>query len=404
MITVEEHLAAVLALAEPLDAELMPVAEGFGRTLARPMVARFAVPPFDNSAMDGYAVRAVDVERIPCRLPVVADIPAGATTRCAISPGEAARIMTGAPMPAGADAVVPVEDTDQPSGAAPLPEVVEVLRGVIAHRHVRRRGEDVEVGTGVLEIGQTWTAEAAAAAASVGYGEVWLRRRARVAVLATGDELVAPGLGLSHGQIPDSNSVLIAGLIGRSGAEVALTRAVRDDPAEFRSALELASAADVVVTSGGVSAGAFEVVRQSLVEDVSFVKVAMQPGKPQGVGTLLAADGRRVPILCLPGNPVSVSVSAHVFLAPLLDALHARESRRIRLSARAAVGWRSPAGRRQFVPVAFDGVTVTPTHGLGSGSHLIASLHRANALAVVAEDVTRVEADDEVAVELVAFR
>lgn len=404
MISVEEHLAAVVALASPLEPDAVAIGAGIGRVLAEDVLARVSVPPFDNSAMDGFAVRAADVAATPARLPVVADIPAGATGRFAIGPGEAARIMTGAPMPEGADAVVPVEDSDQPSGPSPLPEFVELRRAVAPGRNVRRRGEDTEAGVPVLAAGETLTAEAAAAAASVGWGEVRLRRRARVAVLATGDELVAPGGGLAHGQIPDSNSVLLAGLVRRFGAEVFFARAVGDDPAEFRSALAEAAVADAIVTSGGVSAGAFEVVRQSVDGEVDFRKVAMQPGKPQGAGTVQSADGRRVPMLCLPGNPVSVSVSAHVFLRPLLDVLHGRVRPTFALSGRAAVGWSSPEGRRQFVPVVFDGVTVTPTHALGSGSHLIASLHRANALAVVAEEATRVEAGELVPVQLTLDR
>ncbi|MFT3876944.1 MAG: molybdopterin molybdotransferase MoeA [Propioniciclava sp.] len=368
MITVEQYLERVLALATPLPAQECPVASGFGRVLDEDLVARLAVPPFDNSAMDGFAVRSADTSagadtrfaqadpaterrvgsadtsvRADTRLAhvdsaterrvgsadssvgddspaglvmlrVVGDIPAGASSAPKVGPGEAARIMTGAPMPIGADTVVPVEDTDQPLGDAPLPGFVQVP-AVAPGRNVRGAGEDVRVGEVVLRRGQIWTPAAAGAAASIGYATVRLRRRPRVAVLATGSELVAPGEPLGFGQIPDSNSILLAGLIEGFGGEVVVSRAVGDDPGEFRDALADASGADLIVTSGGVSVGAFEVVRQVVEGEIEFVRVAMQPGKPQACGRL----GEQA-LLALPGNPVSVFVSAWVFLRPLLAA------------------------------------------------------------------------------------
>lgn len=283
MLTVEEYLDRVVALATPLPSEPCPVGSGFGRVLDEDVVARFAVPPFDNSAMDGFAVRAADVTAGPTRLRVVGDIPAGAASAPTVGAGEAARIMTGAPMPPGADAVVMVEDTDQEQGDVPLPESVAVVP-VAAGKNVRRAGEDVAVGDLVLRAGERWTPAAAGAASSIGYATVRLRRRPKVAVLATGTELVAPGEPIGFGQIPDSNSVLIAGLVERFGGEVVCARAVSDDVEDFRAALAEAAEADVIVTSGGVSVGAFEVVRQVVEGDIEFVKVAMQPGKPQACG------------------------------------------------------------------------------------------------------------------------
>lgn len=285
MLTVEEYLDRVVALATPLPSEPCPVGSGFGRVLDEDVVARFAVPPFDNSAMDGFAVRAADVTAGPTRLRVVGDIPAGAASAPTVGAGEAARIMTGAPMPPGADAVVMVEDTDQEQGDVPLPESVAVVP-VAAGKNVRRAGEDVAVGDLVLRAGERWTPAAAGAASSIGYATVRLRRRPKVAVLATGTELVAPGEPIGFGQIPDSNSVLIAGLVERFGGEVVCARAVSDDVEDFRAALAEAAEADVIVTSGGVSVGAFEVVRQVVEGDIEFVKVAMQPGKPQACGSL----------------------------------------------------------------------------------------------------------------------
>lgn len=397
MRSVEDHLTAVLALGERLDAEQAPVGSGYGRTLAADVAAVVAVPPFDNSAMDGFAVRAADLEP-GARLMVVGDIPAGATSVPWVGPGEAARIMTGAPMPTGADTVVPVELTDQPSGAADLPATVEVREVVTEGRHVRGRGEDVAVGDVVLPAGLRWSPAAASSAASLGHGTVPLVRRPRVAVLATGSELVAAGRPLGFGQIPDSNSILLAGLCEGWGAEVAMVESVSDDPAHFRAALARAIDADLVLTSGGVSVGAFEVVRQVVEGDISFDKVAMQPGKPQASGLLAWPDGRRVPMLGLPGNPVSVFVSAWVYARPLLAKLGGWSDAWPSSLLPATVGWSGPEGRRQFVPVKISEEGVTPVHRLGSGSHLVASLALADGLAVVPEDVTTVAAGETVTV------
>lgn len=296
-------------------------------------------------------------------------------------------------MPPGADAVVPVEDTDQPLGDAPLPETV--LVGVAtAGTHVRRRGEDVAVGDVVLRRGQRWTPAAAGSAASAGHATVRLRRRPKVAVLATGSELVPAGEPLGFGQIPDSNSFLISGLVESFGGEVLLARAVSDDVDDFRAALAEAADADVIVTSGGVSVGAFEVVRQVVEGEVEFVKVAMQPGKPQGCGRLRRPDGTAQALLALPGNPVSVFVSAWVYLRPLLAAFQGVDApwRSMRLPA--AEGWKTPPGRRQYIPVVLTDDGVRRSHRLGSGSHLVASLHLAEALAVVPEDVEAVVLGD----------
>lgn len=416
MIEVEEHLTAVVALATPVPAEEIPISAAGGRVLAEDLVARLAVPPFDNSAMDGFAVRAADltltspepgstmtspepVEGI--ELEVVGDIPAGAAELPPVGPGQAVRIMTGAPLPAGADAVVPVEATDQPLGDVPLPATVRVIEPVSAGRHIRRAGEDVAPGDPVLSAGQVMTPAAVSAAISVGHGSVLVRRRPRVAVLSTGTELVAPGTSPGIGQIPDSNSALLAGLAERFGAEVVLARAVSDEPDEFRRALVEAGGADAVVTSGGVSVGAFEVVRQVTEGQVDFVTVAMQPGKPQGRGMVRVGDGRQVPMLALPGNPVSVFVSAWVFLRPLVARLAGTDAPWRSLRVAVAQGWRTPPGRRQYAPVVFESGAVRSTHRLGSGSHLVASLPAAQGLAVVPAEVDEVAAGDELEVFLI---
>ena len=401
MLSVEEYLARIVGLATVLPVEDVPIGEGVGQVLAEDLRARFAVPPFDNSAMDGFAVRAADLAP-GVRLRVVGDIPAGASSAPEVGEGECARIMTGAPLPPGADAIVPVELTDQPMGDAPLPAEVEVREVVSEGQHVRRRGGDVAEGDMVLRAGTVWGPEATGAASSIGYATVPLRRRPRVAVLSTGDELVEPGEDLGFGQVPDSNSYLLAGLVTRFGGEVVLRRAVGDDQAEFRAALDEALAADVVVTTGGVSVGAFEVVRQVTEGDeISFERVNMQPGKPQASGLLRAPDGRGVAFMGLPGNPVSAWVSAWLFLRPLLLAFTVPERVASEERGRRPVEgrlhpdtfvlpvretWRKTTERRQYIPVKVVDGGVAPSHALGSGSHLIGSLHLADGIAIVPAD------------------
>lgn len=376
MRTVEQHVEAVLALAEPLQPGIAAVRPDPYTVLGADVSARLPVPAFDNSAMDGFAVRSDDVRPIPCVLDVVGDIPAGAAAEAELGAGEAMRIMTGAPLPPGADAIVPVEDTDQPPGDVPLPARVEIRTAPVPGRHVRRRGEDVGIGDLVLSAGSAATPAAAAAAASVGWGEWLVTRRPRVLVVATGSELVAPGTQPGPGQIPDSNGLLLCGLVEQFGGVVAGTVRVGDDPADFEAALD--APADLIVTTGGVSAGAFEVVRQATAASVEFVKVAMQPGKPQGFG-----HWGGVPLIALPGNPVSVFVSAWLFVRPLLAKLAGRPTQLPARRLPAAEGWTPPPNRRQYVPVTTSSDGVRRAHALGSGSHAVASLHLADALAVV---------------------
>lgn len=405
MKSVEAHFAEILALGEPTPVVVKPLIDSIGLTLAEDVAALVAVPPFTNSAMDGFAVQATDVAAAgpgsPVTLQVRGDVPAGGVTAASVSRGTAIRIMTGAPLPAGADAVVPVEDTDHAAGPADVPATVEIRAAVAAGRHVRHAGEDVAVGEVVLPAGTILNAAAVAAAASIGYGELPVHRRPRVAILATGDELAAPGEKLRPGMIPDSNSLLLAGLTTAAGGEVWQRRAVGDDVAEFGQAIRDSLGADLIVTSGGVSAGAFDVVK-AFGGGLSFTKVAMQPGKPQGSGRLTAPDGRSVPVVTLPGNPVSVFVSFHLFVAPLLAKLAGTQAPTFTRTAVAAAEWHSPPGRRQYTPVAFTAhegkFACLPVHRLGSGSHLIASLHKADGLAVVPEGVDDVTIGDELTV------
>ncbi|MFW7415638.1 gephyrin-like molybdotransferase Glp [Demequina sp. SO4-18] len=387
----ESHVARALALVAPLEAQSRPLSRALGLTSVRDVAARDASPPFDNSAMDGYAVRSDEVRAAttasPVRLPVAGETAAGAPP-AELRAGAAWRIMTGAPMPAGADAVVPAESTD--GGTA----WVEIARGVDAGRHVRRAGEDARPGDVIVRAGETLTAARLAALAAVGVSEVVVVRPARVAVIATGDELVDAGQALGPGQIHDSNSVLLAGLVREAGAEPVVMERASDAPEQLLERLAAADA-DLIVTTGGVSVGAYDVVKAALAgAGVEFVRVAMQPGKPQGLG---AVHG--TPIACLPGNPVSVLVSFAVIVAPMLERLRGEPTPGggDPETATVARGWRAALGRRQFMPVRFTGPrTVEPATAGGSGSHLIASLAAAQALADVPADVDDVTAGDTV--------
>ena len=444
MIPLEDYVARVLEAIVPLASTQVTLGEAHGRILTEDVSAAVPVPPWTNSAMDGYAVRAAETSgasaQAPVVLPVAGDVPAGAAPT-PLAPGSAQRIMTGAMLPEGADAVVKVEDTDQAPGPHPLPERVEIRAAAREGLNVRRAGENVRAGDSVMAAGTRLSAAAVSALASVGLGSVPVAARARVAVVSTGAELRDAGESLAPGAIPDSNGLLLTGLVSEHGADCVSVARSGDSAEELAAVLRRAAAgADLIVTSGGVSAGAFDPLtmlahadqREGAPVHLDFVKVAMQPGKPQGHGWVRADDGRRVPIICLPGNPVSVLVSFTTIVAPALARLADVDSSlpdlpgQPTLTARAAAAWRTPPGRRQHVPVRFTepptepaagsgadagdrigalsgpdaapdaGASwVTPTHRLGSGSHLVASLPAAQALAVVAAEVESVEVGDE---------
>lgn len=392
MRTVEEHQAVVDALLRPLPEESVPVTAAHGRVLARDVSAAVALPGFDNSAMDGYAARWAEVSRAPVTLPVADDIPAGRTDVVPLAPGTVQRIMTGAPLPAGADVVVPVELTDGGT------DVVGIRDSPAAGTHLRAAGEDIAEGAVALQAGSPLGAAQLGLAAAVGLTELPVRRRPRVLVLSTGSELVAPGRPLLPGQIYESNSLLLVAAVEDAGGEARRLHFVPDDVDQFLATVrsEVASA-DLLVTSGGVSAGAYEVVKDAFRElgTVEFAKVAMQPGGPQGAGTV---DG--VPVVTLPGNPVSAFVSFEVFVRPALRrAMGYTHPDRLHVPARLTGPLRSPAGRRQFLRGRFDGGQVSQVGG--PGSHLVAHLARANCLVVVPEDVTELPAGAEVDVVLI---
>lgn len=407
--TVEEQLALVLAEVATLPSERVATAAAAGRTTAAPVRAGVDIPVFENSAMDGFAVRFADVraatDAAPSRLRVVADLPAGTAFDPDLGPGEAARIMTGSPVPTAADTVVPFEHTAGGLDDS-LGEVAVLVPPPAPGAHVRRRASDLSAGDVVIDAGVLLGPLQIAAAAAAGVGELEVTRVPRVVVISTGDELVAPGLPLRRGQIPESNSILLAGLAAAAGADVVLRASVDDTDASLLAVLRDAqdAGADVVITSGGVSAGAYEVVKNALSGDIAFPKVAMQPGKPQGFGRLAAG-----PLLfALPGNPVSSAVSFEVFVRPALMRMLGRAALHrdvIRLPA--TTGWRTPPGRRQYLPASIDrsdatGWRVGPATAGGSGSHLAGGLARAEAYAVVPAEVEEVREGDLVDVMLIS--
>ena len=393
--TVEEHQAVVTALIRPLPEEVVALPEAHGRVLARDVAAAVALPGFDNSAMDGYAARWAEVSdaaREPVRLPVADDIPAGRTHVVPLAPGTVQRIMTGAPLPSGADVVIPVEMTDRGT------DVVEIRDAPAAGTHLRAAGEDIAEGAVALTAGTPLGAAQLGLAAAVGLTSLPVRRRPRILVLSTGSELVAPGRPLQPGQIYESNSALLVAAVEDAGGEARRLHFVPDDVDQFLATVraELAGA-DLLITSGGVSAGAYEVVKDAFgtLGTVEFGKVAMQPGGPQGAGTV---DG--VPVVTLPGNPVSAFVSFEVFVRPALRrALGYASPDRLHVPARLTGPLSSPAGKRQFLRGRYGGGEVSQVGG--PGSHLVAHLSRANCLVVVPEDVTELPAGAEADVVLI---
>lgn len=402
LVSVEQHIADCLSIVSPLTPISVPLADALGCVLAEDVVAAVALPGFDNSAMDGYAVRAVDVTGAapasPVRLPVTGDVFAGPSSPTRLAAGTAIRIMTGAPMPEGADAVVQVENTD--GGLA----VVEIRSEVPAGKAVRVAGEDVVAGEVVLRSGTRLNPRQLALLAAVGRATVVVHPKPRVVVLSTGSEIVEPGQPLVPGQIYDANGIGLAAAADELGARAVRVGIVADDPRSVRSAVEdQLGSADVVITSGGVSAGAADIVKAVLgsLGEVVFRGVAVNPGMPQGYG-VLGPD--RVPVYCLPGNPVSAQVAFELFVRPALRTMLGEQRlHRRRVPARVLRGWSSPPGKRQYARVLImrdQAVTASATTpyvaepATGQGSHLAAQLAHANALAEVPEDVTTVEAGD----------
>lgn len=375
----------------------LPVPDAIGLVLAESVTSAVDLPGFDNSAMDGYAVRLADLADLAgarpdgaaTALPVRDDVPAGGVPRDTLLPGSVARVMTGAPVPDGTDAVVQVEWTDGGT------DRVRIERAPVPGANVRRRGEDVAAGAVVLVAGTVVTPAVVGLLAGVGRAVVRVHRRPRVVVLSTGAELVPAGEALGPVQIHDANGPMLAAAARQAGAEVVTAPIVADRPGALLDALTAhLDDTDLVLTSAGVSEGAYDVVKADLSgAGVQFARVAMQPGRPQGAGRI-GAQG--VPVVTLPGNPASAFVSFHVFVRPLLRRLLGLpDGPGPVLRAELTEAVRSPPGRRQFLRARLsreaDGTrTVQPVGG--PGSHLLGALARSDALIVVPEDVTELPA------------
>ena len=398
---VDVHAARTLELVHPLSPLDLLLLDAHGCVLDEDVVARTGLPAFANSAMDGYAVRTADLTALPTSLPVIGDLAAGPTGTLRVQPGLCVRIMTGAQLPEGADAVVPVEWTDGGT------RQVRIDRAPAVGQHVRTVGEDVAAGETVLARGEHLGSAQIGLAAAVGRSRLLVRPRPRVVVVSTGSELVEPGQPMAPGMIADANSMALTAAATEAGAQAYRVGIVPDDPRTLLDTLEdQLVRADLVLTTGGVSVGAYDVVKEALsrLGTVQFSRVAMQPGMPQGFGTL-GPDA--TPIFALPGNPVSALVSFEVFVRPVIrKMLGASPLSRPMVSARATEELRSPLGKRSFLRVRLDvqdgAYVVAPVSG--PGSHLLAGLSRANALAVVAEDVEVVPAGGSVPVVVLERR
>ena len=393
MDSVETHLAEVLAAIRPLQPARLDLAAAEGAVLAEAATAAGPLPPFDNASMDGYAVHASDVAvasaDAPVTLPLTDQIPAGDGRALTLAPGTCVRIMTGALLPGGADAVVPVEWTN---GSR---ERVLFYQPVPKGNAVRRQGDDVTAGAELLPAGTRLGPAQIALLAASGHGSALVRAAPRVAVIGTGNELSEPGSPLSPGRIWDSNSYMLAAAVRKAGG-VAERHRVGDDPSAVLAVIEeQAAAADLLITSGGVSMGGeHDVVKAALSGHaaVTFRKVAMQPGMPQGIGAV--GDGL-TPILTLPGNPVSAFVSFCLFGLPALDALVGLPPRALpRTRAELTAPVRSPEGKRSYLRGVLDERAGTVAPFTGQGSHQLGALALANALIVVPEPVVSMEAGE----------
>jgi molybdopterin molybdotransferase len=397
MLSVPEASERILAGIRALPPERVSLPDALGRVLASPIIAPLTIPAWDNSAMDGYAVRASDVatatEESPVVLPVFETVAAGAMPTQPLRPGVATRIMTGAPLPEGADSVIRVEDTD--GGLA----TVAIRSARDAGRNVRHRGEDIAEGARVLECGTPIGAAQIGVLASVGASSVSVYRRPRVAFFGSGDEIVDLDRfseAMAGRKIVTSNSYTLHAMIRAAGGEPVNLGVTRDDPDELRVAFERAAGADLLVTSAGISAGEFDYVRTVLADlgvELAVWKVRMRPGAPLGFGEL-----RGMPWIGLPGNPVSTMVTFDLFVRPMLRRMlgHDRLFRRpvpVTLEEPVSIGARLTHFLRAVVTVGDDGrMTARLTGPQGSG--ILTSMATANALLIVPEERPRVDAGE----------
>ena len=401
--SMQAHRQYLLSCVNPLRPFRQHILDAVGLHVCEDIVSTIDLPRFDNSAMDGYAVRAQDVaeasQEAPLSLPVVGEIAAGKAATHRLSPGTAMKIMTGAPVPLGADTIVPYENTDRGETD------VKVFVASSAGQHIRRVGEDIKAGTQLFRVSDRLGPRDIGVLAGIGLDKVLVRPRPRVVVISTGSELVDPGLELSNDQqIYDSNSYMLAAAAKATGVQVFRVGQVSDDRNELKRLIaDQLLRADLILTTGGVSQGDFDIVKAVMPEmgPCDFAQVAMQPGKPQGFG-LIGFD--RVPMIMLPGNPVSAFVSFEAFVRPVIRKLMGvRPYVRRVVRCQAAHDMTSIAGRMQL---ARGIVTLDPLGDRhvelagGHGSHLLADLARSNALLILPEDVEFVAAGQDVDVWL----
>ena len=398
-LTPEEWLTFILERVPLLEVESVPISNAVGRTLAVDVYPAHALPVWENSAMDGYAVHHSDLEPLergePVELTVVGEVPAGSDRNPRLAHGESVRIMTGAPIPDDADTVVPVERTtsDHPSDVWANRRVA--IRDLVPFgANIRRRGEDVPQNQLLAAPGQQLTPARASALAAAGISEVQVRRSPRVAVVVTGSELLPPGSSLRRGQVPESNSVLISGLLRDADISDAVVLRSSDDASQFAALLEnVARDVDVIISTGGVGPGAHDVVRIALERepDVRAVRVAVRPGQPQCAGRLRAGPM----IFALPGNPVSAAVSFELFVRPALLHMQGRaDPTRLRAVATVDTGWVSKLGSLQVLPVSISsssrGLRCRPSVNPRGVSHAVGSHGGTDGYALIEADVGEV--------------
>ena len=411
LISVEEALERILASVHLLEPETKPLLDALGQVLAEDVFSDIDIPPLDNSAMDGYAVRAADTigasPETPVRLRVIGELAAGALFDGEVTPGTAVRIMTGAPVPPGADAVVPFEDTDEAEGRAfgafaKSLDSVGIRTAVETEENIRRAGEDIRKNALILPKGTLIRAAEAGVLASLGRGEVSVIRRPIVAVLATGDELVPLGEPLPPGRIHDSNTYALAALVRESGGIPKVLGIARDNVEDLTAKIRSGLDADMLLTSAGVSRGDYDVVKDVLAREgeIDFWTVRMRPGKPLAFGTFAAGD-RRVPHVGFPGNPVSSMLSFELFARPAVFKMMGRQDWQ-RPTIRAVLEDRvtNRDGRRTFARAVItrrEGRYYASLTG-PQGSGILMSMVVANGLVIVPEEVRKVEPGEEVTV------
>lgn len=403
-IPLDDAVTAILERCVELQAEQVAAAEASGRVLAEDVNSPIDLPPFANSAMDGYVVRAADTASAPVTLPISGESRAGSPAEAPIAPGTAIRVSTGAVMPEGADAVVRVEDVELSDGTITIGAALQ------PGHDVRPAGDDISAGTTVLRAGSTLRAGELAMLASVGRDEVSVRRRPRVSVVSTGDELVAPGESLERGQIYDSNGAMLAQLVTESGGTVkSLATRVADDRSAVDSAIASALRdVDVVIVCGGVSMGEHDHVKPALlnagVEQV-FWQVAMRPGHPTWFGVATGGGGRSTLVFGLPGNPVSAFVTFHLFVSPALEALLG--DTRVPLTVTARYHGPRQTKRAGFVHAVRcrladeDGELVARLTAENQRSHALTSAVGVDGLALLPEETTELDDGDTIRVRMI---